>query len=640
MAIFGLDFGTTNSVATIIGRPSPGQPEKTLVLTSKEDFRPHPSVVWYDGAQPIVGRKAKSQLRELGLGVFGDIVRSPKIFLGSPIPINVSGVNRWAVDVVAEILRFLRNDALSRNYPGQSFDHAVFTIPVSMLGRARRELREAALKADLHVHQFVHEPLAALYGHLRGQQDFKARLAQLQDRLALVFDWGGGTLDLTLCKFSGGTLVQVLNLGDVEVGGDRFDLRLVEFVKKRHAEQHPNADWSLLSENAEPRLIQACEGAKIDLSENEEIDIFVKDILAVSGPERDLRVKLTRQELDQVTRDLVHRGLKCISRLLDAAGIPPAAIEFCLATGGMAAVPAIRQGLLEIFGIARLHDPANAATVISEGAAWIAHDGLRLRMAKSLDLLHAGDDHVAFIHAGTELPAEGKQIRNALTMYSVDPRDGIAKFQFSRSKWPGRDFAGDERLTYTTLTLDVDEYARPLHERLEVEVKIDHDLIASVSAQSTLRADYQEVEIHDLEFGLGLDGQSIDEVDEEDSSEEKESLHSRERTDFAQAKAVSLPSGSVRVRSNVSLSQHAWDLVPGEIVRKYQSDHRLTSKQREEAGYYMPCCLCGRNIHFIERDGCERCAERGLSLSTTEAASRKAARRAAAPAALDVAQSI
>jgi molecular chaperone DnaK len=620
MAIFGLDFGTTNSVATIIGRPVPAGAEQPLVLTSREDSRPHPSVVWYSGADTVVGRKAKSQLRDLGLGVFGDIVRSPKIYLGSPIPINVSGVNRATVDVVADILRFLRQDALARGYPEQTFEHAVFTIPVTMMGRARRELRQAALKAGLHVHQFVHEPLAALYGHLRGKPDFHQRLAQLQDRLALVFDWGGGTLDLTLCKFSNGMLIQILNLGDADVGGDQFDLRLVKLVKDRHQQQHPGLDWSLLTENAEPRLIQACEDAKIDLSTHQEHDIFVKDILASTGPERDLRVRITRQDLDQATLDLVRRGLGCIKRLLDAAGIPASAVEFCLATGGMAAVPAIRQGLLEIFGMARLHDPNNAATVISEGAAWIAHDGLRLRMAKSLDLLHAGDDHVAFVHAGTELPVEGKQIRNALSMYCVDPRDGIAKFQFSRSKWPGRDAAADERLTYTTLTVEVDEHADPLHERLEVEVRIDHDLIACVSAHSSLRGDLREAEIHDLEFGLGLRPSDSGSQNAPPAAGQ----HAQSNAASPQLSKSAHSQGSVRIRSNVATTSYAWELVPGEIVRKYRTGHELTSKQRKESTYYIPCYRCGRNIHVINRDGCDSCNHAN---STREAAARRAASR-------------
>ena len=83
------------------------------------------------------------------------------------------------------------------------------SIPIQMTGLARRELREAANKAGFRIWQFVHEPLAALYAFLRSDPEFNRRLAELEGRVVLVFDWGGGTLDLTLCKFSAGTFVRI-----------------------------------------------------------------------------------------------------------------------------------------------------------------------------------------------------------------------------------------------------------------------------------------------------------------------------------------------------------------------------------------------------------------------------------------------
>ena len=145
-ATFGLDFGTTNSVISVI-RPDPDTMSTLRCDVLTQGGRPHPSVVWYPGSEPVVGRHAKDQLNELGLGVFGDIVRSPKMFLGSPTGIYVGGVTRQAVDVVADVLRFLRQDALRRGFEGNPFESAVITIPVTMRGPARAELRQAAQKA-------------------------------------------------------------------------------------------------------------------------------------------------------------------------------------------------------------------------------------------------------------------------------------------------------------------------------------------------------------------------------------------------------------------------------------------------------------------------------------------------------------
>ncbi|MFA5027155.1 MAG: hypothetical protein WC713_04720, partial [Candidatus Methylomirabilota bacterium] len=101
----------------------------------------------------------------------------------------MAGTMRPARDIVAEILRFIREDALKR-YPQRKFDRAIATIPVPMLGPARAELREAAIQAGFHVHQFAHEPLASLYGFLRSQPNFHQELARLERRFVLVFDWG------------------------------------------------------------------------------------------------------------------------------------------------------------------------------------------------------------------------------------------------------------------------------------------------------------------------------------------------------------------------------------------------------------------------------------------------------------------
>ena len=103
-------------------------------------------------------------------------------------------------DVVAEVLQFLREDAATGQPVKRQVERAVMTIPVKLDGAGRRRLREAARKAGIGIVQFVHEPLAALYAYLRSTTDYRRRLAELDGCRILVFDWGGGTLDLTLAK--------------------------------------------------------------------------------------------------------------------------------------------------------------------------------------------------------------------------------------------------------------------------------------------------------------------------------------------------------------------------------------------------------------------------------------------------------
>jgi len=598
--IFGIDFGTTNSVASFIQR-DPNQNRWLPEVFTDEQGRPHPSVVWYSGKDTVVGRQAKDHLGKLGLGVFGDIVRSPKMFLGSQTGIHIGGVTRPAREVVSEVIRYVREDAKKKE-PALPFDRAVFTIPVAMDGRARAELRQAALAAGVHVHQFVHEPLAALYGHLRSLPEFEELRSRLERRLVLVFDWGGGTLDLTLCRFQNGALVQVVNVGDAEVGGDAFDLEILKLVKRKHAEAYPAVDWTKLQPTAEARLISQCETAKKTLSVKERHLLFVKDILATSGPERDLDLAITRQDLESVTAHLVSKGLEAIERVLHAARIPRTAVEFCLATGGVVAMPAIQQRLIQYFDSARVRTVSNAATVIAEGAAWIAHDGLRVQLAKPIEILHANSVYFPILRAGTPMPPTGEEIRQHISLYCADPRDGVAKITLARSRWPGSS-SSDARIPYGCLTVEVDACAAPLLERLSLTVSVDHDCIAHVTAKSMLRGGAQTLEIHDLEFGLGLT-----------SSGPAPRNGTDDGSEGVVARFGAGAFGAIQVRSNVTQNQHAKDLVPGDLATE-----AICQRQHDEKMYYASCAICARNVFEIARNGCDRCAERRQAKTPAEA---------------------
>jgi molecular chaperone DnaK len=496
--IVGLDFGTTNSlVARIVGG-------RALVLTDEETDLPHPSVVWYHGSDVVIGREAKSQLEKPAIGIVGDIVRSPKAFLGRGETLVVGGVRRSPSDVVAAILGHLKEDAKRR---GHDFDRVFITVPVTMDGRGRRELRDAALKAGIRIVQPIHEPLAAIYGYLRGMSDYQRSIQELQGQLILVFDWGGGTLDLTLCHLSGETLIQVANLGDPNVGGDRFDERLRNLVNQRHLEAYELESLDVET-NAEKALTQQCESTKIDLSTRPTSTVFVQNYVRSDGPERTLEVVVSRDNLEAATADLVNDGVAAIHRILERVRRQPEGVALCVATGGMVQMPRIRERLLEIFGPLRVPKIDRGDQLIAEGAAWIAHDRARLRLAKPVELLHADESYVTVVPTDAVLPIENEVQQWPLDLYCVDPRDGYAKFHFVRPEWPNRLQAVDRRLPYANLLLGVDSSAEPLRERLHVEVEIDHDLVASITAHSTLADSADAAEVHDLEFGIeiGVDG--------------------------------------------------------------------------------------------------------------------------------------
>jgi actin-like ATPase involved in cell morphogenesis len=614
--VFGLDFGTTNSLLSVIGRD--GHP---IQLTDERD-RPHPSVVWYRAGEAIVGRMARENLDAGAEAITGSFVRSPKRLLDQDAPVHVGGRDLDPRDVVAEVLKFLRKNAATEQPVEHKLNRAVMTIPVKLDGAGRRRLREAARKADIGIVQFVHEPLAALYAHLRSQADYRRRLAELDGCRVLVFDWGGGTLDLTLCQVQRDQIVQIANIGDDEVGGDRFDELIRNKVRELHARQHEIDDLAGLErEEARILLLNQCELRKIELSQRETATTFVRNYLRHEGPGRDLSVSISRSMVADWTRELIDRGLGAIDALLEQNHLSYHQIALCLPTGGMINMPAIRDGLNERFG-GRAPRLSNGDRIISEGAAWIAHDELRLGLAKPIELHQSDDTYAAVVPVPFELPIENETRAAAKATYRcVDPRSGRASFTFARPSRPRPRDAMSDRKAYTTLQLAVDEAAAPLMERLELDLAIDHDYVAHIDLRSTMRKDHLKSEIFDLEFtlrfptttdqfvkGKHADGEAID-----------------SQADVASL-ALPMRAGKVRLRSNVA-AEPSWRSVPGDLVTRYRP-HWFDERTREysewqynESVYYKDCPYCHRTRYQFRTDGCDdaRCLWR-RAYSTTQAA--------------------
>jgi molecular chaperone DnaK (HSP70) len=574
--IAGFDFGTTNSlISVVVG--------DRAISVFDELGRPYPSVVRYEGEAVIVGREARHALEDVGIGVYGNTVRSPKFLLGKEA-VDVGGVERSPIDIVADVIRHVRAESLrsgQRQVLGD-LDRAVATIPVSMNGPRRAALREAFGHAGISVAQFVHEPLAALYGYFRDASDSASAIRRLMRRYVLVADWGGGTLDLTLCRLEPGRILQLRNGGTAQVGGDRFDEVIRNEVVTRFSVSEGIADTDHPSREARLRLLQDSERNKIELSERASVTFYRPGYF----PESDtaLAYTLSRQELEEITRPLVVYGMREIEALLDSVGMSPAQVSLCLVVGGMAAMPSIRSRLHEFFGPERVLVPRNSATLVSEGAAWIAHDAQHLVLAKPVELEMARGSRLPLLRAGTEMPGNGEVRGDRFHLYCTDPSDGAAKFPVvaptDLSEHPQ---ASDPRTALGILSIAVDKTAPPLVERLELDVEVDENLILQVSARSSQRKDHAAASYFDLEFGIGLPGSS--------------DLGTTDATDMDMA----VPAGGLTIRANVA-DQEDQSLVPGDVLYKHhrQAFQRLpgpgraTEEQLKEHLYYQPCAVCKR----------------------------------------------
>lgn len=609
--IFGIDFGTTNSLAAV----SVGG--RALALVDQVTRRPHPSVIWYRGSDIVVGREARENMDITESGAPPGFVRSPKMSLRRDGPIFVDGRPVEPTDAVAEVLRHLKADAsIARGgAPAHDLARAVFTIPVDFGGPERRALREAARKAGIGVVQFVHEPVAALYAHLRAQPDLGRELARLEGRSILVFDWGGGTLDLTLCRITGGAIMQVRNLGDNEVGGDKFDERLRNYLREKHASAHGLEDITALEQpGMAAKLLHQCEILKIHLSDPkvDTEDVIVRNYLKVDGPGKNLLASVTRTELEELSSGIVARGLARIDEILEQAQLTYQDIELCLATGGMVNMPAIRDGLTERF-VGRVPRLENGDRIIAEGAAWIANDGLRLKLSKPIEILVAdtsgrGTYH-SLVDAGWTLPIENETQNVANTrLFCVDPREGIAVVEVAKPVKLGKTSPNDPRRSLCVAKVKVDPKAQPLLERIECNLQIDHDYVARVSLKSTGRGAEASEEFHDLEFGLSLaEASSSDQQGDELGSGGKpgpiDPVGALAHTNLYQRSNVA------RFDERTQTVGDLWKFVPGDIIEKWRPGYfdtrsnAATPRQHEERYFYVPCPRCKRNISQMKAEG-------------------------------------
>lgn len=580
MNVVGFDFGTTNSLISVIRGNQP-------INFLDEENRPTPSIVCYEGSQTIVGRAAKERLTTAGLGIHGNIVRSPKMKLGQESVFI--GVERSPVDIVADVVRHvLEKSIASPSYGpeiGDISDAAVVTIPVDMEGYRRQALRDAFRRVGLSIVQFVHEPLAALYGLFRGT-NLPAMLRRYDGKLILVFDWGGGTLDLTLCRITDGVATQLMNDGTEEVGGDVFDQALMNHLVQNVRKVRGFDETVITQPGAKARLLDRCERAKIDLSSRSKVPIYVPSFFR-GIEEEEFDAELSREELETIVTPLLNKGFERIEYILQNAGYSPEQVALCVATGGMSNMPSVKGRLHELFGPERVEIPDGTATLIAEGAAWIASDQAGLRLAKNVELILARNFYLPLVKAGTVMPKEGKVQRQPFHLYCTDPRDGVAKFQICTPQRAGERVLPNEPRTHLeNLTVKVDQKARAFQERLELDIEINDDLILWAHARSLNAKDKDQREIHNLEFGLAFPTGPRTDSSKGDSE------------DLEPVREDQAPPGSLAIRANVA-DRDDLGLVPGEYLNEYDPhyfDVRRSppEEQVRENLYYKPCAICGR----------------------------------------------
>lgn len=493
MTGYGIDFGTTNSVAAF----SDEKTAKTLALNDKATNLPHPSVVWYRPDHVEVGRNAKYQIREYSEVAGNAFVTSVKRKLGRDHAYNILGESRPAWEVASEIFGHLRSHA-KQEYEHQ-IENAVVTVPVYYDGRARRELRKAANKAGIEIQTFIHEPFAAVVGYCLGSG---RDVTQFEGKNILVFDWGGGTLDITVCKVSENRIYELSTAGLNEIAGDFFDHRIEEYARNSFVDQTGfREDVLYLRPGTPKRLTVECERAKISLSITTQEHVRVASFFGRNSIDYDLDIALDRPQFEKLIAVDLDAAVRQVHKALGDAALNPQEVSLALLIGGSSKIPLLQRHMFEMFG-PRTVNVSNADTIIAEGAAQISRHGWLPYLSRPIQIRLADESLYTVFDLGHVLKREAS--RKDVTFYCTDNRDGEARLILAETMRPG-----DSSSVTVKQILSVPVNAnlpRPYqHERVYSIFEVDEDLIMHVSSWSATQRDVNRCEIHDLCYGLRLE---------------------------------------------------------------------------------------------------------------------------------------
>ena len=367
--IIGIDLGTTNSVVAVM---EGGDPK---VITNPEGGRTTPSVVAFTkSGERLVGQVAKRQ----AITNPENTVYSIKRFMGrrfdevqseiKTVPYKVAsgpngdcrvvalGKDYPPPEISAMILQKMRDAA--EQYLGEKVTQAVITVPAYFNDSQRQATKDAGRIAGLEVLRIVNEPTAAALAYGLDKQ---------KDETIAVYDFGGGTFDISILEVGEGVVEVKSTNGDTHLGGDDIDKRVIDWIVD---EFHKDQGIDLSKDRmALQRLKEAAEKAKMELSTLLETEINLPFITAnASGPQH-LSKKLTRARFEQMCEDIFQRSVGPVKRAIQDAGVSPEQIDEVVLVGGSTRIPRIQQIVKDLFNGKEPHKGVNPDEVVAVGAA-------------------------------------------------------------------------------------------------------------------------------------------------------------------------------------------------------------------------------------------------------------------------------
>ena len=367
--IIGIDLGTTNSVVAVM---EGGEPK---VIANEEGGRTTPSVVAFTkSGERLVGQVAKRQAitnpentiysikRFMGRR-YDEVTEEMKMVpykvvrQGDHVAVVAQGKEYTPPQISAMILQKLKKAA--EDYLGQGVTEAVITVPAYFNDSQRQATKDAGKVAGLDVKRIVNEPTAAALAY---------GLDKKKDETIAVYDFGGGTFDISILEVGEGVVEVKSTNGDTHLGGDNIDTRIVDWLVDEFKKDEGLDLRSKGNEMALQRLRDAAEKAKIELSTTMETEINLPFITADASGPKHLVKKLTRAKLEQMVEDIIQRSVGPCRQAMKDAGIEPKDIDEVVLVGGQTRMPRIQTLVKELFG-KEPHKGVNPDEVVAVGAA-------------------------------------------------------------------------------------------------------------------------------------------------------------------------------------------------------------------------------------------------------------------------------